>query len=65
MRLTCSSTWLGSMSQISSSYASVFSLSDSLMMNSLNRMESRFLDSRKMRNQSPIWAFFIRISMRS
>lgn len=50
----CNNTWLGSMSQISSSYASALSLSESWQMNSRNRIESKFLESRKMTNQSPI-----------
>ena len=62
---TCKSTWLGSMSQISSSYASFLSSPVSCMMNSLNMSESRFLLSKKIRNQSPICARFISTSILS
>ena len=63
--LTCSSTWLGSMSQIRSSYGSVLSFSVSWEINSLKRMESRFFESKNIRNQSPRSAFFMRRSRRS
>ena len=62
---TCSSTWLGSVSQIRSSHGSVLSFSDSWEMNSLKRMESRFFESKKIKNQSPRSAFLMRRSRRS
>ena len=62
---TCSSTWLGSMSQIRSSYGSVLSFSVSWEINSLKRMESRFFESKNIRNQSPRSAFFMRRSRAS
>jgi len=61
----CSSTWLGSVSQIRSSYGSVLSFSESWEMNSLNKMESKFLESRNKTNQSPMLAFFMRMSILS
>ena len=63
--LTCSSTWLGSMSQIRSSYGSVLSFSVSWEINSLKRIESRFFESKNIRNQSPRSAFFMRRSRAS
>ena len=62
---TCSSTWLGSVSQIRSSHGSVLSFSESWEMNSLKRMESRFFESKKIKNQSPRSAFLMRRSKRS
>ena len=58
---TCSSTWLGSVSQINSSqsWPWVFRASVSWDKNSLNMIESKFFDIKKMTNQSPMSAFFI------
>lgn len=54
------STWLGSASQISSSYAFVLNFSVISSMKMLYMVESMFLETRKIMNQSPVDALVTR-----
>jgi len=54
------STWLGSASQISSSYAFVLNFSVISSMKMLYMVESMFRETRKIMNQSPVDAFVTR-----